>query len=60
MPTKYQTMYETFTIMFPNFGERAVKYKQARNGAGILITLDDRTELQFSFLDNKTWWLKTT
>lgn len=60
MPTKYKTMYETFCEMFPNFKNRVTKYGQAKNGAGILLVLDDRTELQFSYLDNKTWWLRTT
>ena len=60
MLTKYQTMYDRFCEMFPTFKDHIVKYGTAKNGAGIVLMLDDRTELQFSYLDKKTWWLRTT
>lgn len=60
MPTKKcVTMLETFREMFPNFKDRIKKYGVAKNGAGILLVLNDGTELQFSYLDHKNWWLKT-
>ena len=59
MPVKYKNMYDTFCEMFPSFVANIEKYGIAKNGSGIAITLKDKTELQFSYLGNKSWWLKT-
>ena len=59
MPERLKKMYERFKEMFPELAKRTVSVKEARNEAGIVITLDDKIELLFSYLDKKTWWLRT-
>ena len=59
MPVKYKNMYATFCTMFPEIAQKIERVGQAKNGAGIAITLNDKTELLFSYVDNKTWWLRT-
>lgn len=59
MPERLKKMYERFKEMFPELAERVRNVKEERNGSGISIELNDRTELLFSYLDKRTWWLRT-
>ena len=59
MPERLKRMHKKFQEMFPELSEKIKSIKEDRNGAGIIIELIDKTELLFSYLDNKTWWLRT-